>query len=69
MVYRGSRPRETKSLGVMRALSTPSTQSAKMRRHRNKKRIWRRAIKRLQAAVRYDEVRTLDIRATDPLTA
>ena len=47
MVYRGSRPREAKSF-VKRDISTPDS---KWRRHRNKKRIWRRAVKRFELTV------------------
>ncbi len=43
MVYRGSRPREPKSSAVLRV----STPEEKYRRHKNKLRIWRRAVKRL----------------------
>jgi hypothetical protein len=50
MAYRGSRPREAKFL-LERSLSTPDD---KFRRHRNKKRIWRRAVRRLEAALMTD---------------
>lgn len=43
MVYRSARRRETKKL----RLSAISTLEDKLRRHRNKKRIWLRALKRL----------------------
>ncbi|HEY0948487.1 MAG TPA: hypothetical protein VGE53_03365 [Candidatus Paceibacterota bacterium] len=42
MVHRGT-TRETKGLRALRS----STPSLKLRRHRNKMRIWRRAVKRL----------------------
>ena len=43
MVYRGSKPRETKRIRNVRMSSLED----KMRRHRNKKRIWRRCVVRL----------------------
>jgi hypothetical protein len=43
MVYRGSRPREAKRIAPIRI----STLEDKYRRHKNKARIWRRAVKRL----------------------
>ena len=43
MVYRASRPREPKR-GRLRQVSTFEI---KLRRHKNKYRIWRRAVKRL----------------------
>jgi hypothetical protein len=43
MIHRGSRPRESKKIRIMRT----STLEEKLRRHRNKERIWRRAVKRL----------------------
>ena len=54
MVYRGSRARETKRIRNVRM----STLEDKLRRHRNKKRIWRRCVARLAqleiAQVPYD---------------
>jgi len=47
MVYRGSRPRESRFLHARR----DSTADTKHKRHRNKKRIWRRAVRKLEAAV------------------
>jgi len=44
MVYRGSKPREAKHLQPRRFSSLED----KYRRHRNKARIWRRAVKRLE---------------------
>ncbi|MGH7175077.1 MAG: hypothetical protein ACREGR_01820 [Minisyncoccia bacterium] len=43
MVYRGAKPREAKRVQAIRV----STLEDKYRRHRNKARIWRRAVKRL----------------------
>ena len=43
MVYRGAKPRETKRIRNIRMSSLED----KLRRHRNKKRIWRRAVVRL----------------------
>ena len=43
MIHRGSRPRESKHLRLAVRMSTLED---KIRRHRNKKRIWRRAVKR-----------------------
>ena len=44
MVYRGATPREAKRV----RLASSSTLEDKYRRHKNKKRIWRRAVKRLE---------------------
>ena len=44
MFHRGSRPRESKRL---RPLMQASTLEDKLRRHRNKYRIWRRCVLRL----------------------
>jgi hypothetical protein len=43
MVYRGSKAREAKRIRNVRM----STLEEKLRRHRNKKRIWRRCVARL----------------------
>lgn len=43
MVHRGAKPREPKHLSVR----VESTLADKLRRHRNKKRIWRRCVARL----------------------
>jgi hypothetical protein len=48
MIHRGSRPRESKNF---RKAVRMSTLEDKLRRHRNKKRIWRRAVRRLEAAL------------------
>jgi hypothetical protein len=50
MVHRGT-TRETKRIRVDRISSTPD---AKQRRHKNKARIWRRAVKRLELELRYN---------------
>lgn len=60
MIHRGSRPRESKNF---RKAVRMSTLEDKIRRHRNKKRIWRRAVKRLDSLVRYDASLTIAIRA------
>jgi len=59
MVHRGSRPREARFLSP-RSVSTPDE---KFRRHRNKKRIWRRAVRRIEAAMMYETARTIEVRA------
>lgn len=46
MVYRGPKPREAKFLRVRRE----STLEEKLRRHKNKKRIWRRCVAQLALA-------------------
>lgn len=43
MVYRGAKPREAKGVRSARM----STLEEKLRRHKNKKRIWRRCVARL----------------------
>ena len=60
MVYRGSRPRETKKPYV-RSESTPLD---KWKRHRNKKRIWRRAVRKVEMRMRYDVAHTIELRAS-----
>lgn len=59
MVYRGSRPRETKKLYV----KSESTPLEKWKRHRNKKRIWRRAMRKLELRMRYDAAHAIEVRA------
>jgi len=44
MVYRGAKPREAKQIRLARRVSTLEE---KLRRHKNKKRIWRRCVQRL----------------------
>ncbi len=46
MVYRGAKPREAKFLSQRNA----STLADKLRRHKNKKRIWRRCVAQLGLA-------------------
>ncbi len=43
MISRGARPRESKRLRTVQV----STLEDKLRRHKNKRRIWRRAVARL----------------------
>jgi hypothetical protein len=57
MVYRGSKPREAKLLFVRRE----STLEDKLRRHKNKKRIWRRCVAQLQLAALNNEATTLEM--------
>lgn len=49
MVHRGT-TRETKGIRLDRTSSTPES---KQRRHKNKARIWRRAVKRLEQELCY----------------
>ncbi len=46
MVYRGAKPREAKRVRESRR----STREDKLRRHRNKERIWKRCVVRLALA-------------------
>jgi len=48
MIHRGSRPRESK---LIRHAVRQSTLEDKIRRHRNKKRIWRRAVRKFAQQV------------------
>jgi hypothetical protein len=56
MVYRGPKPREAKFLFVRRE----STLEEKLRRHKNKKRIWRRCVAQLALAALNNDAATLE---------
>jgi hypothetical protein len=60
MVYRGSRPRETKRL----IAKSQSTSESKWKRHRNKKRIWRRAVRKFEIEMRLDATHTIELPAS-----
>lgn len=54
MVYRGAKPREAKRIHGIQV----STLEDKYRRHRNKARIWRRAVKRLSRELQIESTQT-----------
>jgi len=57
MVYRGPKPREAKFLTERRE----STLEEKLRRHKNKKRIWRRCVAQLALAALNNDATTLEL--------
>ena len=57
MVYRGQKPREAKFLFKR----SESTLAEKLRRHKNKKRIWRRCVAQLALAALDRDATTLEL--------